>query len=178
MIRPFKSLQPRIASSAYVDESAVIIGNVTLEEDISIWPMAVLRGDIHSITVGARSNVQDGTIIHVTRPDEKNPQGFPVIIGEDVTIGHQVILHACTIENECLIGMGSIILDGAHIESHVLIGAGSLVPPNKRLEKGYLWIGTPVRKIRPLLEEELAYFKKSAANYVELKNEFLDNTDL
>ncbi|HLD17269.1 MAG TPA: gamma carbonic anhydrase family protein [Coxiellaceae bacterium] len=173
MIRVFQHKYPVIAKSAYVDESAVVIGDVELGEESSVWPHAVLRGDIHSIRVGARSNIQDGTVVHVTRPSHLHPAGFPVVIGEDVTVGHHVTLHACTIENECLIGMGAIVLDGVHVESHVMIGAGSLVAPHKRLKNGYLYLGQPAKCVRPLTEEERAFLKESAENYVALKNAYL-----
>ncbi len=143
MIQAFEGIAPKIADSAYVHESAVVIGNVTLGEDVSIWPMAVVRGDVNKIRIGARSNVQDGTVIHVTHDGPFTPGGVATEIGEDVTIGHKVMLHACTIEDTCLIGMGAIIMDKAVVRSEVIVGAGSLVPPGKELESGYLYMGSP-----------------------------------
>jgi len=174
-LQKFGDFSPRIDPTAYVADTALIIGQVQIGKDSSIWPMTVVRGDIHRITIGSRTNIQDGSVVHVTRVSENNPQGFPVIIGDDVTIGHRVILHACTLESHCLIGMGAIVLDGAHVESHVLVGAGSLVPPGKRLESGYLWLGAPVRKVRVLTAEELQHLQQSSADYVQLKDAYLKN---
>lgn len=168
-IRKFEYYSPDIAESAYVDESAVVTGNVTLGADSSIWPMASLRGDINSIRVGVRSNIQDGSVLHVTHDSEYAPGGLPLVVGNDVTVGHNVVLHACTIEDECLIGMGTIVLDGAVVQRGAMVGAGSLVPPGKVLEGGYLWLGSPVKRVRELSEKETAYFKYSARHYVELK---------
>lgn len=167
-VRSFENAYPIIPSSAYIDESAVVIGNVTLGEHSSIWPFAVVRGDINHIKIGARSNIQDGTIVHVTHAGPFNPQGFATDIGDDVTVGHQVVLHGCTIQNEVLVGIGSRILDGAVVESQVYIGAGSLVPPGKVLESGYLWLGSPVQKIRKLTQKELDFLAYSAKYYANL----------
>ncbi len=153
-IRPYKDMVPRIAPSAYVDESAVVIGDVSIAEDSSIWPLCALRGDTNFIRVGARTSIQDGTVVHVTHPDSAAPKGHPVIIGNDVTVGHKVMVHGCTIEDLVLVGMGSIILDGAVIRSHVLLAAGSLVTEGQELEGGYLWMGRPAKKIRPTSEKE------------------------
>jgi carbonic anhydrase/acetyltransferase-like protein (isoleucine patch superfamily) len=172
-IRRFEDKQPRIAANAFVDDTALVLGDVTLGEDVSIWPMAVLRGDIHSITIGARSNIQDGSVLHVTHDSEFAPGGFPLTVGSDVTVGHHVILHACSVGNRCLIGMGSTVLDGAVIHDRVLLGANSLVSPGKELEGGYLWLGSPAKRIRELTEQELNWLDYSAAHYVELKNRHL-----
>ncbi len=174
-IRRFKEIQPRLADSAYVDEAAVVIGDVELAEDSSVWPMAVIRGDVNYIRIGARSNVQDGSVLHVTHDHGGAPGGYPLVIGDDVTIGHNVTLHGCTIGNRCLIGMGSTILDGAILEDGVLLAAGSLVPPGKTLEGGYLWLGSPVKKGRPLTDEEWDWFGYSAAHYAKLKREHRNN---
>ncbi|MCV6637748.1 gamma carbonic anhydrase family protein [Candidatus Albibeggiatoa sp. nov. NOAA] len=172
MIRPFENLTPNVADSAYIDPQAVVIGDVTVGEQASIFPMAVARGDIHRIEIGARTNVQDGSILHVTHDSAYCPGGLPLIIGEDVTVGHQVTLHACTIGHHCLIGMGSVVLDGAVLEPYVLLGAGSLVSPHKTLEGGFLWRGSPAKKIRPLTEKEMQYFEYSAQNYVKLAQRY------
>jgi carbonic anhydrase/acetyltransferase-like protein (isoleucine patch superfamily) len=169
-IRPYQNVHPAIATGAFVDDAALVIGDVSIGEDASLWPMVVARGDVHRIVIGARSNIQDGSVLHVTQANRFTPGGHPTIIGSDVTVGHRVILHGCTVEDFALIGMVSTVLDGAIIRSRVLLGAGSLVPPGKELESGYLWLGSPVKKVRPLTEDELAYFEYSAAHYVALKN--------
>ncbi len=169
-IRRFENLNPELKSNAWVDETALVLGNVILEEDCSVWPMTVLRGDIHEIRVGKRTNIQDGTIVHVTHASRFNPAGFPTLIGDDVTIGHKAVIHACRIDDLSLIGIGSILLDGCHIQSEVIVGAGSVVPPAKVLESGYLWLGSPVRRVRPLTAQERKYLPYSANYYVELKN--------
>jgi carbonic anhydrase/acetyltransferase-like protein (isoleucine patch superfamily) len=171
-IRRYKDSTPQIASSAYVDEAAVVIGDVIIGEDTSVWPMAVLRGDVNYIRIGERCSIQDGSVLHVTHPHEAVPGGHPLLIGNEVTVGHNVTLHGCTIHDRCLVGMGSTVLDGAVLEEGVLLGAGSLVPPGKILEGGYLWIGSPVKRARPLTEAEIAWFGYSAAHYVRLKNDY------
>jgi len=172
-IRAYKNITPKVSASAYVDEVAVVIGDVELAEDCSIWPICSVRGDTNFIRIGARSNVQDGSVIHVTHRYPAAPDGYPVIIGEDVSIGHKVIVHGCTIEDSVLIGMGSAILDGAIIHSQVLLGAGSLVTEGQELTSGYLWLGRPAKRARALTEEERTWFKYVAHHYVELKNDYL-----
>jgi len=174
-IRKYRDITPAIVGSAFIDEMALVIGDVTIGEDASLWPMVVARGDVHSITIGARTNIQDGSILHVTSDNEFNPGGGPLVIGEDVTVGHGAILHACTIENFSLVGMGATVLDGAIIEDHVMVGAGSLVAPGKRLESGYLYVGSPTRQVRPLTEKELAWLAYSSSHYVALKNSHMKN---
>jgi carbonic anhydrase/acetyltransferase-like protein (isoleucine patch superfamily) len=169
-LRCFEGVSPRIAPSAYVDPSAVVIGDVTVGEDASLWPMVVARGDVNSIEIGARSNIQDGTILHVSHDSEFAPGGFPLRIGADITVGHRVILHGCRIEDGCLVGMGATVMDGAILRSGVLLGAGSLVPPGQDLEGGFLWVGSPARRVRPLREQERAFLGYSPKHYVELKN--------
>ncbi|MGF1687488.1 gamma carbonic anhydrase family protein [Photobacterium japonica] len=173
-LRPYKGTFPILAATAYVDPAAVLIGDITLAEDTSIWPLVAARGDVNTISIGARSNIQDGSVLHVSRPTDDNLHGYPLLIGEDVTVGHKAMLHGCQIGDRVLVGMGAIILDGAIVESNVIIGAGSLVPPNKRLESGYLYIGSPIKKARPLTEKERAFLPRSAANYVLLKNTYAD----
>lgn len=172
-IRPYKGILPSIGSNIYIDSSAVLVGDITLSEDVSIWPLVAARGDVNTITIGKRTNVQDGSVLHVTRKSPSNPQGNPLIIGDDVTIGHKCMLHGCQLGNRILVGMGAIIMDGAVIEDDVFIGAGSLVPPNKTLVSGYLYMGNPVKQARPLKDSESAFLKQSAINYVELKNDYL-----
>ncbi len=171
-IRSVLGLTPNIAETAYVDESAVIIGDVTIGEDSSIWPMVVVRGDDQAIVIGSRTNIQDGSVIHVASDNELFPGGIPAIIGDDVVVGHKVLLHACTVGNRCLIGMSSTVLDGAVIEDGVVLGAGSLVPMGKRLEAGYLYIGSPAKRIRKLGDREKYFLEYAAGHYVELKNAY------
>ncbi|MBS9777712.1 MAG: gamma carbonic anhydrase family protein [Gammaproteobacteria bacterium] len=166
---------PTLGSNSWVHKSAVVIGKVTLGEDVSIWPCAVMRGDVHSLTIGNRSNVQDGAVIHATHPSAFNKDGYATTVGEDVTIGHNAILHGCTIGNRVLIGMGSTILDGSNIPDDVIIAANSLVPMNKQLESGYLYVGSPVKQIRPLTEKEMNFLPYSAKNYIDLKNNFIQS---
>jgi Carbonic anhydrases/acetyltransferases, isoleucine patch superfamily len=173
-LRSYKSLHPALGQRVMIDPTSVVIGDVRLADDVGIWPLVVIRGDVNYVSVGARSNIQDGSVLHVTHKSAYNPEGNPLIVGEDVTVGHKVMLHGCTIGNRVLVGMGSILLDGAIIEDDVMIGAGSLVPQNKRLESGFLYIGSPVKQIRPLKEAELEGLKYSANNYVKWKDEYLD----
>ena len=124
-----------------------------------MWPLTVIRGDMHRIRIGARTSIQDGSVLHITHAGPFNPDGYPLTIGDDVTVGHKVILHGCTIGNRVLVGMGAIVMDGAVVEDEVVIGAGSLVPPGKRLESGYLYVGSPVKQARPLSDKEKAYLQ-------------------
>lgn len=167
-IRDFENYSPMIAPTAYIDPQALVIGNVKVSEHASIWPLVVARGDINSITIGARTNVQDNSVLHVTHDETYCPGGLPLIIGEDVTIGHQATLHACTIKHHCLVGIGAIVLDGAVLEPYTLLAAGSLVPPKKILEGGYLWRGHPAKKIRLLTSEERKYLSYLANYYAQL----------
>jgi len=171
-IRPFKGVMPRLADSVFVDKSAVVIGDVSADEDVSIWPCAVVRGDMHSIKIGARTSVQDNAVLHITHASDFNPKGWPLHIGNDVTIGHNACLHGCTVGNRVLIGIGATALDGAIIEDDVVIAAGTLVPPGKKLESGYMYMGQPCKKIRLLSDDERSFFVYSAKNYVNLKNEY------
>ena len=172
-IKPYKNIFPTIAPTAYVDDSAVVIGDVVIGENASIWPQCSIRGDVNFIRIGARSNIQDGSIVHVTHKHAALPDGRPTLVGDDVTVGHQVILHACTIGNRCLIGMGSQILDAAVLHDGVLLGAGSLVTEGKVLEGGYLYVGRPAKQIRALTPEEKSWFEYSAKHYVRLKDDYL-----
>lgn len=173
VLRPYKDLFPTIGQRVMVDPTSVVVGDVRMAEDVGIWPLVVIRGDVNYVEIGARTNIQDGSVLHVTHKSSYDPEGNPLLIGEDVTVGHKVMLHGCTIGHRVLVGMGSIVLDGAVIEDEVMIGAGSLVPQNKRLESGYLYLGSPVKQIRPLTEAEIEGLKYSANNYVKWKDEYL-----
>ncbi|WP_417698371.1 gamma carbonic anhydrase family protein [Psychromonas sp.] len=175
-LRPYRNIHPTIGNNVYIDPFSSIIGDVMLADDVSIWPMCVLRGDVNNISVGARTNIQDGSVLHVARKGEASVDGYSLTIGEDVTVGHKAMLHACTIGNRVLIGMGAIILDNANIEDDVIIGAGALVPPNKLLQSGFLYIGSPAKAARQLTESEMAFLKRSASHYVNLKNEYLEGS--
>lgn len=171
-ILPHHGVTPSIASSAWIHPSAQIIGEVALGEDASIWCNAVIRGDVNRIVIGAGTNIQDLSMLHVSHKSEWDPAGAPLTIGARVTIGHSVILHGCTIGDECLVGMGSIIMDKAVLEPRVLLGAGSLVPEGKTLQGGYLYLGRPAKPLRPLTPDELAYFDYSARHYIELARSY------
>ncbi|QCR34864.1 gamma carbonic anhydrase family protein [Nissabacter sp. SGAir0207] len=173
-LRPYHDHTPQLGQRVMVDPASVVIGDVMLADDVSIWPLVAIRGDVHHVRIGARTNVQDGSVLHVTHKSSYNPAGFPLLIGEDVTVGHKAMLHGCTIGNRVLVGMGSIVLDGAVIEDDVMIGAGSLVAPGKRLVSGYLYLGSPAKQIRPLTPEEIAGLLYSANNYVKWKDEYLN----
>lgn len=172
-IRPYKGISPNIGSRTFIDDSSILVGDITISDDVSIWPLVAARGDVNSITIGARSNIQDGTVLHVTRKSEYNSDGDPLIIGEDVTVGHLCMLHGCNLGSRILVGMGAIIMDGVVVEDDVFIGAGSLVPPKKTLQSGFLYVGNPVKQVRPLKESEFAFLKQSAINYIELKDDYL-----
>jgi len=173
VLRPYKDTFPELGQRVMIDASSVVVGDVRIADDVGIWPLVAMRGDVHFIEIGARTNIQDGSVLHVTHKSSYNPEGNPLVIGEDVTVGHKVMLHGCTIGNRVLVGMGSIVLDGAVIEDDVMIGAGSLIPPNKRLASGYLYLGSPVKQIRPLTEAEIEGLLYSANNYVQWKDDYL-----
>jgi carbonic anhydrase/acetyltransferase-like protein (isoleucine patch superfamily) len=172
MIRPFGSVLPTLARGAWVDEQAAVIGDVHLGEDSSVWPFACIRGDVNRIRIGARTSVQDGCVLHVTHDGPFSPGGADLVIGDDVTLGHGVILHACHIGNRVLVGMGSRVLDEVIVEDDVFIAAGTLVPPGKRLASGFLYRGAPMQQARPLTQQEIAQLKYSAEHYVRLKNKY------
>ena len=173
-IRPFKGQLPVIGQHVYIDESAQVIGDVTLGNDVSIWPTAVIRGDVEKITIGAGTNVQDGAVLHVTHASKAIPHSHPLTIGQGVTIGHRATVHACTVGNFCLIGIGAIILDDAIIEDYVMLGAGALVTPGKKLNSGYLYVGAPAKPVRELNAAEREFLEYSAEHYIVLKNEYLN----
>lgn len=164
---------PQLGERVYVDTAAAIIGDVHIGDDCSIWPMSVIRGDVNQITIGERCSIQDASVLHVTHAGPHTGAGWPLIIGNDVTVGHRVVLHGCQLGNEILVGIGSIVMDGAIVEDQVVIGANSLIAPGKKLLSGNLYLGSPARKVRSLTQQELDYFRYTAANYVRLKDEYL-----
>jgi carbonic anhydrase/acetyltransferase-like protein (isoleucine patch superfamily) len=170
---PYLAAGPNLAERVYVHDSAQVIGNVRLGADSSVWCNAVLRGDVNDIIIGRCSNIQDFTMGHVSHKTPQKPQGSPLHIGDYVTVGHSVLLHGCRIGNECLVGMGSIVMDDVIVEDRTMIGAGSLVPPGKRLQGGFLYVGRPVTKVRPLTDAEIAWLRYSAEHYVRVKNNYL-----
>ena len=169
-IRTFEDRTPVIAASAYVDPTALVIGDVSIGEHASLWPMVVARGDVNRIRIGAGTNIQDGSVLHVTHDGKFTPGGFALTIGENITVGHRAILHACSVGDGCLIGMAATVMDGAVLGPHLILGAGSLVPPGKELEGGHLWVGSPARKLRPLTDREFEMLSYSAQHYIELKD--------
>ncbi|NMP17869.1 gamma carbonic anhydrase family protein [Thalassotalea sp. Y01] len=173
-VRSYRDITPSLGKDVYIDESSVVIGDVVLADDVSIWPLVVIRGDVNHIRIGNSSNIQDGSVLHVTRKNSNFPDGYPLLIGEQVTVGHKVMLHGCTLGNRILVGMGAIVMDGAVVEDDVIIGAGSLVAPNKVLQSGYLYVGNPAKQKRPLTQQEMQFLKSTNANYVKLKNEYLE----
>lgn len=172
-IRPHQNKIPQLGERVFVDPSAVLIGDIEIGADSSVWPLAVIRGDMQRIRIGARTSIQDGSVLHITHAGPFNPDGFPLTIGDEVTVGHKVILHGCTLGSRILVGMGAIVMDGALVEDEVIIGAGSLVPPGKRLESGFLYVGSPAKQARPLTDKERGFFSYTAGNYVKLKDQYL-----
>lgn len=175
-IRSFEQHRPVLAETAWVDETALVIGDVVLGEQVTIWPMAVVRGDIQHIAIGDYSNVQDGAVLHVSHDSAFKPGGAALHIGDNVTIGHQAMLHGCTVGNNCLIGMSATVMDDAVVEDWVMVAAGALVPPGKRLESGFLYAGTPARKTRPLTNKEREFIGYSAQHYARLKERHIQNS--
>lgn len=175
--RPYRNVTPTLGRGAWIDPTACVIGDVELGEDVSIWPFVLIRGDVNRIRIGARSNVQDGSMIHVSRPHPGNEAGWPTILGEDVVIGHKVCLHGCRLADRVLVGIGAIVLDGVEVQSDVMIGAGSVVTPGKVLESGYLYVGSPARRSRELRPDEIARIPKMARDYILLKREYESQLD-
>lgn len=173
VMKTFRGHAPHLGQRVWVDDTASVIGDVTIGDDSSIWPLVSIRGDMHHIRIGARTSIQDNSCLHITHASEYKPEGFPLEIGDDVTVGHMCMLHGCTIGNQVVVGMSSTVLDGAVVEDKVLIGANSLVPEGKRLETGFLYHGSPVKKVRALTEDELNYFQYAGKNYIKLKDEYL-----
>ncbi|MFI3179935.1 MAG: gamma carbonic anhydrase family protein [Methylococcales bacterium] len=174
-LRVFNNQIPQLGKAVYIDESAIVIGAVILGDNVSVFPTAVVRGDVEIITIGADTNVQDGAILHVSHQGKFSEYGHPLTIGKSVTIGHRAVIHGCTIGDYCLIGIGAIVMDDVVMEDYVMLGAGSLVPPNKRLESGYLYVGSPAKQSRALTEDEKEFLRYSAEHYVTLKNRHLES---
>jgi len=171
-IRPFQHQYPRLGERVYIDPQSTVIGAAELGNDVSVWPMAVVRADVNTIHIGDACNIQDAAILHVTHAGPYSPKGRPLILGKGITVGHQAVLHGCTIDDYCLIGMGVLVLDDVHIEHHVMVGAGTVVPPGKRLESGHLYLGNPARLVRKLSDSEWEQLEYSAAYYVGLKDKY------
>lgn len=170
----FRATTPRLGQRVMIDPLAFVLGDVELDDDVSVWPGAVIRGDMHRIRIGARTSVQDGAVLHITHASDYNPGGYPLTIGDDVTIGHQACLHGCTLGSRILVGIGARVLDGAVVEDEVVIAAGALVPQGKTLESGYVYVGSPAKPARELTDKERSFFRYTAANYVRLKDEYLE----
>jgi len=164
---------PRLGARVFIHDSATVSGSVDLGDDVSVWPMSVIRGDVNHVSVGARSNVQDGCILHVTHEGPWQPEGRALVIGEDVTLGHGAILHACTIGDRCLVGMGAIVMDGAVLEPDSMVAGGAVVTPGKVVPSGTLWRGNPARQARELTAAEIENQAYSAEHYVRLKDLYL-----
>ncbi|CAA7620819.1 Protein YrdA [Candidatus Terasakiella magnetica] len=167
-ILSYQGTLPTIDGSAFIAPTATVIGDVVIGEGTSVWFNCVIRGDVHEIRIGARTNIQDGTIVHVTGGK------LGTYIGSDITIGHGAILHACTLEDGCFVGMGAVVLDGAVVESGGMVAAGAVVTPGKRVKKGELWGGNPAKLLRPLSQAEMDFFPVSASKYVELAQTYCD----
>ncbi len=176
LILPYKGVMPKIHESAFIAENAVIIGDVEIGPDVGIWYNCVLRGDVNYIKVGEGSNIQDGTIIHTVRPhfnSKVDDGGGPVNIGKGVTVGHLALIHACTIEDNCFVGMGSSVVDFATVVEGSWLAANAFLPPRKQTVKGEVWAGSPAKKLRDMSDEETAFITKSRENYIKLKNDYL-----
>lgn len=171
-IRSHAGITPTFGERVYVDPMAAVIGDVHLGDDSSVWPHTVIRGDMHRIRIGARCSIQDGSVLHITHAGPYEPEGFPLTLGNDVTVGHRAVLHGCTIGNRVLIGIGAIVMDGVVVEDEVVIAAGSLVPPGKKLASGFLYVGSPAKQARALTEKEKSFFTYSANNYSKLKEKY------
>ena len=174
-IRNYRGVEPRISKSAFIDPSAVVIGDVEIGEEVFVLPCVVIRGDVNSIRIGEHSNIQDGSVLHVNSDSVLAPGGSPLVVGSKVTVGHKVLLHGCEIRDHCLIGMGSIVMDRVIIESDVILAAGSLVTPGKHLESGFLYAGSPARQVRPLGDREAEYIEYSCSHYSGLKAGHVDS---
>lgn len=179
LILPFHGILPKIHPTAFVAPGAVIIGDVEIGPESSVWFGCVVRGDVNKIRIGARTNIQDGTIIHAASGDQpasahsKIPEnGYPTLIGDDVTVGHMVLLHACVVESKAFVGMKSTVMDGAKIESKAMLATGALLTPGKTVPSGELWVGSPAKLWRKLTEDDIAQFDLRGGQYVKLAAEY------
>jgi carbonic anhydrase/acetyltransferase-like protein (isoleucine patch superfamily) len=172
MIREFEGISPVIGEHSYIDPSAVVIGDVVIGDNCSVWPLTVIRGDVNIIRIGNNTNIQDGSVLHASHSGDFSPAGAELRVGDQVTVGHKAILHGCRVGNQCLIGMGSIVMDNAVIEDATMLGAGSLVPSGKILLSGFLYLGNPARQIRELTDREKEYLIYSADYYPKLKQRY------
>lgn len=172
MIREFEGVKPTIPDSCYIDPSAEVIGDVVIGENSSVWPLTVIRGDVNIIRIGDNTNIQDGSVLHVSHAGEFNPKGAELHIGNQVSVAHKALVHGCRIGDRCMIGMGSIIMDGAIVDDEVMIGAGSLVPPGKRLESGFLYLGNPVKQVREITAREREFLIYLANHYMQSKQKY------
>ncbi len=169
VIKPYRGVFPKIHPTVYLSENVYVIGDVEIGEDSSVWFGSVIRGDVNYIRIGRRTNIQDNSVVHVTH------ETHPTVVGDNVTVGHRVILHGCTLGNNILVGMGAVIMDGVEIEDYVIVGAGALIPPGKKIPSGVLVIGVPAKVVRDLKPEEIKLIEESAENYVRYKNEYLSS---
>ena len=172
-IRSYQGHTPKLGERVMIDPSAVVLGDLVVGDDVSVWPQCAVRADMHRIRIGSRTNIQDGSVLHITHASDFNGAGYPLTIGDDVTVGHNAVLHGCTIGNRVLVGIGSVVMDGVVVEDEVMIGAGSLVTPGKTLTSGWLYAGSPARQVREITERERTFLTYSAKNYVKLKEQFL-----
>jgi len=177
-IRSYQGHTPKLGDRVMIDPSAVVLGDLVMGDDVSVWPQCAIRADMHRIRIGSRTNIQDGSILHITHASDFNGAGYPLTIGSDVTVGHNVVLHGCTIGDRALVGIGSIVMEGVVVEDEVMIGAGSLVTPGKTLKTGWLYAGSPARPMREISDRERAFLPYSANNYVKLKDKFLAEASL
>ena len=172
-IRAYKNKLPVLGRGVFIDDSAQVIGDVELGDNCSVWPCAVIRGDTHRIRIGHRCSIQDNSTLHTTHAGPFNSDGFALTLGDDITVAHNAVLHGCILEDRILVGIGVTVLDGAVIESETILGAGCLVPPGKRLEGGYLYVGSPAKQARPITKKEREFFTYTTAHYARLKDDYL-----
>ena len=177
-LRAFNGIRPSVAADAYIDDTAVVIGEVEIGALTSVWPMSVVRGDIHRIRIGRETNIQDGAILHVSHDSRYLPGGAPLSIGDRVTVGHQAMLHGCEIQDLCLVGIGARVLDRAVLKPYTMLGAGTVVSPGKVLEGGFLYKGAPAKRARVLTDQELEYLAYAAHHYVQLAQQHRESDPL
>ncbi len=177
IILPFKNIHPKIHPTAFIAPGAVIIGDVEIGEDSSIWPGCVIRGDVNYIRIGKRTNIQDGTVIHVTRPSvvvNTSGQGGMTIIGDNITVGHKCMLHACTLEDECFVGMSSTVMDGAIVKKGGMVAGAAVITYRKEIPAGQIWAGNPAKFLRDMKQEEKDFILRSSDNYVNDSRDYLN----